>query len=223
MEKINFEFDFSSKWFQTPGYLFCKVPDCVKEETEQLLQEVEEGKHEVEDFRSRLAGHLQKETSLPILPKLRYLVESLAYEYDKIFLNGKTAVHHFYTKEKFIEGWEYKLDSLWVNYAKKHDFNPLHNHSGLYSFVIWVKIPYDLEKELSVYPANENQTSLFSFRYTDSLGEICTDTINLDKFSEWNMVFFPAKLHHSVNPFYTSDGTRISISGNVFSYLKNEK
>ena len=48
MEKINFEFDFSSKWFQTPGYLFCKVPDCVKEETEQLLQEVEEGKHEVD-------------------------------------------------------------------------------------------------------------------------------------------------------------------------------
>ena len=30
------------------------------------------------------------------------------------------------------------------------------------------------------------------------------------------MAFFPAKLNHTVNPFYTSDEYRISISGNVF-------
>ena len=32
---------------------------------------------------------------------------------------------------------------------------------------------------------------------------------------EGTMVFFPAKLQHSVNPFYECDEQRISIAGNI--------
>jgi len=218
-----FEYSFNSQWMNSPGFLTCTVPDCVKKETEDLIQEIEKGDIDVDDYRSKLAGHLEKETSLPIRPKLKYLIESLSYEYDKVFRGGKSAVHHFYTEKEFNNGWKYELKSLWINYAKKHDFNPIHNHSGIYSFVIWVKIPYNLEEELSLYPANGNQTSLFSFRYIDSLGELVTHHLYLDKTWEWKMALFPAKLHHGVNPFYTSDDNRISISGNVFSTLTNEK
>jgi len=221
--KEKFEYDFNSYWFTTPGYLSCTVPDCVKEEIQSLIKEIEDGSLDVEDYRTKLAGHLEKETSLPIQPKLKYLVESMSHEYDKIFLNGKTAIHPFYTEEEYKKGWKYELKSLWINYAKKHDFNPIHNHSGLYSFVIWVQIPYDLDEELSLYPANGNQTSLFSFRYTDSLGEIATQNLHVDKTWEWKMVLFPSKLNHGVNPFYTNEGTRISISGNIFSTLTNER
>ena len=43
---------------------------------------------------------------------------------------------------------KFYLDRLWVNFQKKNEFNPIHNHSGLYSFVIWVKIPYDCKKNM---------------------------------------------------------------------------
>ena len=36
---------------------------------------------------------------------------------------------------------EFELNNFWVNYQKQYEFNPLHDHSGIYSFVIFVKIP----------------------------------------------------------------------------------
>ena len=36
---------------------------------------------------------------------------------------------------------EFYLKNLWVNYQKQNEFNPLHCHIGLYSFVIFMKIP----------------------------------------------------------------------------------
>ena len=34
------------------------------------------------------------------------------------------------------------LNSFWVNYQFKNEFNPYHDHAGVYSFAIWLKIPY---------------------------------------------------------------------------------
>ena len=39
------------------------------------------------------------------------------------------------------------LDKFWVNYQYKTEFNPYHDHSGVYSFAIWLKIPYDWEDQ----------------------------------------------------------------------------
>jgi len=41
------------------------------------------------------------------------------------------------------------------------------------------------------------------------------DRLFLDKSWEGTIIVFPAKMLHCVYPFYTSDGTRISLSGNV--------
>ena len=35
------------------------------------------------------------------------------------------------------------------------------------------------------------------------------------------IIFFPSKLNHCVYPFYTSDDTRISISGNILFEVNN--
>ena len=32
----------------------------------------------------------------------------------------------------------FKLNSLWVNYQYKTEFNPYHDHGGVYSFAIWL-------------------------------------------------------------------------------------
>ena len=30
------------------------------------------------------------------------------------------------------------LSSMWVNYQKQTEFNPRHDHTGIYSFVVWM-------------------------------------------------------------------------------------
>lgn len=112
------------------------------------------------------------------------------------------------------------MKNPWVNFQAKHEFNPLHNHKGLLSFVIWLQIPYDLKEEFSQGPGKfnnplENRTSIFEFVYVSALGQVANQAINVDKSYENNMIIFPAKMMHSVYPFYTSDDYRISISGNV--------
>ena len=109
------------------------------------------------------------------------------------------------------------LDKFWVNFQKQHEFNPQHNHSGVFSFVIWVKIPTDWREQHALpISANSNapKASDFDFQYTTMLGDIGRYTYPLDKKSEGRMLFFPAKLMHTVYPFYNCDKERVSISGN---------
>jgi hypothetical protein len=115
-----------------------------------------------------------------------------------------------------IDECDFKLKRLWVNYQKRYDFNPLHIHSGLFSFVIWVQIPYDIKKEQEQYVTNGNETAAFMFQYNTALGGLDTEYLYIDKTWEWKIAFFPARLNHGVNPFYTTENTRISISGNIY-------
>ena len=115
-----------------------------------------------------------------------------------------------------------KLDSCWVNFQRKYEFNPNHYHDGDYSFVWWINIPYNLQEELSlefVKNSGNPSASIFSFTYVDLSGMPNYYSIPLDKKDEGMLVLFPAKLTHNVYPFYTSDEYRISISGNL-SYKK---
>ena len=54
----------------------------------------------------------------------------------------------------------YCLGTWWVNYQKQNEFNPVHNHGGVYSFVIWMKIPYDSEKQNQKDIARNSNTCL---------------------------------------------------------------
>ena len=84
--------------------------------------------------------------------------------------------------------------------------------------MIWVKIPTDW-KEQHALPicANSNlpKASNFEFHYTSMLGDIAYHSYLLNKKSEGHMLFFPAKLMHTVYPFYNCDEERVSISGNI--------
>ena len=111
------------------------------------------------------------------------------------------------------------LESLWVNFSKKYEFNPPHSHSGFISFVIFVNIPYDLNKEEECFShfgnnKEKNYTSKFTFLNVNYNGRIVSDTINVDKSFEGKMLMFDAKQSHQVFPFYTSDDYRITVSGN---------
>jgi hypothetical protein len=112
-----------------------------------------------------------------------------------------------------------KLGSAWVNFQKKGEFNPIHNHGGMYSFVLWYKVPYYMNIEDVAGPgrkSNSNRAGKFEFTYTNILGNITGSVLDVDKRWEGRIALFPALLNHQVFPFYSSDEYRISVAGNLF-------
>ena len=112
----------------------------------------------------------------------------------------------------------YYLRQMWVNYQKEGEFNPNHIHGGIYSFVVWMKIPTkhsEQNKNPISLRSNSHEISTFKFHFLNILGEICPYTYEMNPEMEGTILFFPAKLLHCVHPFYNCDEDRISISGNI--------
>ena len=113
----------------------------------------------------------------------------------------------------------YQMHGFWVNYQKQYEFNPLHSHGGVYSFVIWMKIPtYYFEQRRDhkfAMDSNSRTISNFSFEMIDFLGQIYGHRYEMSPKMEGTMLFFPSKLNHIVYPFYNCEEDRISISGNI--------
>jgi hypothetical protein len=166
-------------------------------------------------YNEYLAGNLKHEYLL--LNSFNYaetLISPLIHEFNKHFPTVFESEFDLFKKGTELK---FKLETLWVNFMKKYEFNPMHTHTGVYSFVLWIDIPYDIKDEMSresSIKSNTNCPGHFEFFYTNSFGKIEAHSIPADKSFNSVLVFFPAKLNHCVHPFYTSDEYRISVSGN---------
>ena len=112
----------------------------------------------------------------------------------------------------------YCMSTWWVNNQKQNEFNPVHRHIGVYSFVIWMKIPYDSKKQNQKDIGRNSNTPLvgdFQFLYGDVLRRNGSYTYKMSPECEGTMLFFPSSLGHLVYPFFDCDEDRISISGNI--------
>ena len=117
----------------------------------------------------------------------------------------------------------FTLKSLWVNYQKQHEFNPPHNHAGLYSFVVFMKIPTHWKEQYELpwlKGVNHPQASDFQFLFGHGDGRVeptspAGGQISLSPEDEGRMLFFPSWLAHQVFPFYGTEEERITISGNI--------
>ena len=112
----------------------------------------------------------------------------------------------------------YTLDSFWVNFQNKYEFNPTHSHTGVFSFVVWIEIPSSYKKEKELKFAKESNSpcpNTFEFIYTNILGMVSSERYHLEPEDKGTILLFPAKLLHQVYPFYLSNKKRISISGNI--------
>ena len=159
-----------------------------------------------------LAGHIKEEYSYENWSKSfeEYLI-------DRAFSNNILKKHgeslNVLTKNR-----PYCLSGLWVNKQKKYEFNPLHDHSGVWSFIIPLQIPYNLEDEDKIYPPTSfgyYQTSRLNFICLSNLGKIEHYPVNMDQSYVGKVLMFPSSLKHLVYPFYTSDDYRITVSGNI--------
>ena len=116
--------------------------------------------------------------------------------------------------------------SLWVNYQRQYEFNPIHDHSGLYSFVIFMKIPTHWKEQIALpisVNSNAPLASHFQFILGKENGEVMTFPIALSPEDEGRMLFFPAWLRHMVYPFYECEEERITISGNIDLNLEKKE
>ena len=193
------------------GWLETRLPKSVMN---RLQSYIETAKKNPINHNTELVGQISK--SLVIEDKDNWFYKTVL---DPLILNYME-LYPAYAKgiNVLTENAPYCLETFWVNFQKENEFNPLHNHSGVFSFVIWVTIPTDWKEQHALpISANSNnpRASDFEFHYTTMMGKLGYYSYFLDKTSEGGMLFFPAQLMHTVYPFYNCDKERISISGNI--------
>mgnify|MGYP003136422174 FL=1 len=181
----------------------CVVKLKVKDEFKKLL--LNEGKKNKEDYTTKLAGILDKETGYSpesknkILPFLSQYIGVYDQAYQK------------YVNKPYDKMPEYVLSALWINYQQPGDFNPPHDHDGKLSFVIYCSMPKELKKEHEDYKGKSCGPGGIQFIYGNGPRDAITYMSFLPE--EGDMFIFPAWLKHWVAP-YKSDCTRITVSGN---------
>lgn len=194
--------------FPNVGFMGAELND---DEFAPILAEVNEMENNFGDAKpmnDSLVGHIRHQY---LMVKSHDLIEQISIEmamrYQQVFQSCKLPPNT-----------DLRMEGAWVNFQQKHEFNPLHNHSGDFSFVIYVKIPYLIEDEkkyTSTVPAQLQIPGSFIFHYTDALGQISPWTLPTDKTYEKRIIIFPARMMHVVHPFYSSDDFRVSVSGNL--------
>jgi hypothetical protein len=189
------------------GYLQAKLPL----EVLQFLSEAT--KNKTKKYNDKLVGNIGSSYLIPDKDDWFYktILQQYILTYVKHF--GTSVFQPYLTKN-----CNYVLQSMWVNYQKKYEFNPIHDHSGIFSFVVWCKIPssHQQEKNLSFVKHSANPSaSCFEFIYNDTVARLRTKKFYLSPEDEGTMLFFPSTLMHQVYPFYTSDEERVTIAGNI--------
>ena len=189
-----------------PGLTRGMIPQEIYQPVMQEIREIEADDRGIYKMNRTLAGQIEREYQLEkskqhIVPFL----EEMGREYQKNW--------DYYPQQNI------KVDSLWVNLQQKTEYNPLHNHNGILSYVAWMDIPYKLEDEMNQQncknSAFKESSASFQFIYNSIMGNIVNEIYKVENGWEGRIVMFPAKLLHIVYPFYTSDGYRISIAGNL--------
>jgi len=197
----------------TGSYL---LVEFTKKELKPLIEEVGSIKSDstnIKSYSSRLVGQINEEYEIN---KSKQFLHDLLIPYVNLYISETEFFNHYTVLRNNAK---ISLLTPWVNFQKKYEFNPIHNHTGLISFVLWLEVPYDIEIEKQVHPGKKSLTRLegaFNFHYPSVMGKIETQTITIDKSMVYKCIIFPSIISHSVDPFYSSDGLRISVSGNFY-------
>lgn len=194
------------------GYLLLKVPQDILGEVKISVGEIQNDFTKAIPYNSQLAGQIDKEYLTKFNHKATQYIKWAVEQYCSIYPNYINSI----VKHPVLE---YEGD-VWVNFQEKYEYNPIHSHSGVFSYVIWYQIPFYKEDEIK-YGAgkgknvNNSNNGDFSFVYYNGKC-LVNHNLGIDKKMEGYMAVFPSSLCHAVYPFYTSDDYRITLSGNIF-------
>ncbi len=196
-----------------------------KEIVKHLWDCIEEAKKTGDSYNDRLAGNISSSLEMKDKDDIFHKhIRTPVTRYVKDFLATSAVSRNIFYEFKDVEA-EVCIDKLWVNFQRENEFNPVHEHSGVGSFVVWMDIP-TYAKDQHNLPiskrSNNPMASNFVFYYQNLTGEICEYRIFLNPGSKGAMLLFPATLQHCVYPFYDCDKERVSISGNLV-YRRHSK
>ena len=180
---------------------------------DSLMSEIKEMKEKgsPNEHNSKLAGAIEQE----------YTLSKMNHENLSPFLKNMATEYWFDTNDPRLkyDDIDWDIAPMWVNLQKKNEYNPLHNHSGDISFVIWMEIPYkslDESNQKNIIKSNNiDRAACFEFTYQNISGDMRYYRFPVEKGWEGRVIMFPSNLMHQVYPFQTSDDYRISISGNL--------
>lgn len=196
------------------GWYIEKVPQEILSRLGTQVDKIKNNFDNVIKINNKLIGEIEHEYNIE--------GDNVVYDYIRAMVN-EFNVHCRYFKERHVE--LEKNPELWVNFQRKYEYNPLHQHYGIFSFVIWYQIPYTFKEEQKYgykdKPSLHGDFSFFKPCIVGNKTDIDAINLNVDKSKEGYMVVFPASLHHGVYPFYSSDDYRISIAGNIKGYACN--
>lgn len=206
-------------WHQFPnlGYIRSVLTQHQLQPIYNEIEEIQQDFSSAIPHNAYLAGNIKKEFELiKTHEHIKNIISPLCVNYINQF--------DYFTKEINLNKDKFqKLDlyKTWVNFQEKHEFNPLHDHSGIISFVIWLKIPFTNQNEINNFSnLNMREKDLrsgnFTFVYTNALGNINSFDIPVDSSWDGTVAVFPSAMKHLVYPFYTSDSYRITVSGNFY-------
>jgi len=110
------------------------------------------------------------------------------------------------------------LGTAWCNLQQRGEYFAAHTHVGLLSFALWLEVPFTQAEELAWRKArgkSGRETASFQFHYTDALGRITPNVLEVDRSWEREIIVFPGEMMHSVTPYYSTDARRVVVSGNI--------
>ena len=181
-------------------------------EFHQFLLDGLEDCRKAQDARGRVGGNINQQRYAPYEPQKftkfldPHIVNYLTEKHKRI-----NQINEICNKE--IEEWDHKKSEItydlgegpWVNFQKKGEFNPIHNHGGIVSAVIFIKIPKELK--------DERDSSTYTAKASGCLEFLYMGQHIVVKPKEAMMFLFPAYLQHAVYPYH-SDVERVSMSFN---------
>ena len=116
------------------------------------------------------------------------------------------------------------LDSIWSNIQEAREYNPIHQHTGNFSFVIYTR--NDLE-DLSVEEIQDNEydNKVVDYDNQKPLAGMIELFYGEGNWMNWtsfthvpkrgDILIFPSWLRHTVYAHYEAGKIRISVAGNV--------
>ena len=207
--------------------LHTTLPDILLDELIKLTDLITEDK-ERKSYNEYLAGEIEEEWKIDnvLLTNISFksYIIQLCWKYFNIISS------QFYIKNNQVIPQELTFMKLtieniqiidaWFNNQKDNEYNPIHNHDGYFSGVLYLKIP-------EYMPSRKNEDSDGTISFFAPAGGNSRMTNSIVKISPkvGDIFLFPSTLTHQVYPFRTTDGKGIrrSLSYNLDAKLKIQK
>ena len=182
-------------YFWGPLLYHSTVSNC-----DEILKDFKEGP----SFNENLAGILNYQFS--------YDPAVFKHHTYNNFKNFFSCYEMYYNKK--LEYRDHRIESSWINFMKKGEFNPPHIHvGGQFSCVLYLYVPNELKEENKKYKGTDQSgPGGIQFMYGEDRDHNIS-AINIFP-NTGDLLIFPANLRHVVYPF-KSNCTRISMSANI--------